>query len=231
MHLNEYLEDRLEASAISLEQLRELSIRLLNYGVLVRDESQITRELYDRFVRIEELVAELLSVYGIELHHDRRFEYVRLYPPGSSTPGMDQAQDQAFGGSLRARLSQHEVALILVLRAQYDKALREGKVDERGYAAESLEAVSLAMKNWLNRSLPEKTLERRAVFKNLRRLRLIEFREEDDLDQAESWLRIHPMIVQFVSDQAIEALQVAATSLAATALVAAAPAEGGSHVS
>lgn len=230
MHLNEYLEDRLEASAISLDQLRELSIRLLNYGVLVRDESQTTRELYDRFVRIEELVAELLSLYGIELHHDRRFEYVRLYPPGSSTPGMDQARDQAFGGSLRARLSQHEVALILVLRAQYDKALREGKVDERGYAAESLEAVSLAMKNWLNRSLPDKTVERRAVFKNLRRLRLIEYREEEDLDQAESWLRIHPMIVQFVSDQAIDALQLAA-SPPGDAPGASVAAERGSHVS
>lgn len=210
MHLNDYLEGRLEASAVSLDELRELLIRLLNYGVLVRDESQTVRELYDRFVRIEELVVEVLSVYGIELHHERRFEYVRLYPPGSSTPGMEQAEEQAFSGSLRARLSQHEVALILVLRAQYDKALREGKVDERGYAAESLEAVSLAMKNWLNRSLPDKALERRAVFKSLRKLRLIEYREEDDLDQAESWLRIHPMIVEFVSDQAIEALQASA---------------------
>jgi Domain of unknown function (DUF4194) len=205
MQLSKYLEERLEPSGVSVYELRELLIRLLNYGVLVRAESQTERELYDRFVRIEEIVTEALSLYGIEQHHDRRFEYVRLYPPGSRTPGMDQAPEEAFGGSIRARLSQNEVALILVLRAQYDKALREGKIDERGYATEPLEAISLAMKNWLSRSLPEKATDRRRLFQRLRQLRLIEYRAEDDLEQGEAWLRIHPMIVDFVSAEAIEA--------------------------
>jgi hypothetical protein len=205
-HLDDYLERRLEPAAVSLDEFRELLVRLMNVGVMLRDESQVAREAYDRFVRVEELAREVLALYGIEVHHDRRFEYVRLYPPGSRTPGMEHAEEQAFGGSLRARLSQHEVALILVLRAQYDKAIREGKLDERGYATEPLEAVSLAMKNWLNRSLPEKALERRAVFKRLRQLKLIDYRDEDELDQAEAWVRIHPMIVDFVSADAIAAL-------------------------
>lgn len=210
MDLSSYLEGRLEASGVSVEELRELLVRLLNYGVLARGESQVERELYDRFVRIEELVGETLTLYGIEHHHDRRFEYVRLYPPGSSTPGMDQASERAFGGSLRARLSQHEVALILVLRAQYDKALREGKVDGQGYATEPLEAVSLALRNWLNRTLPERATERRRLFQRLRQLRLIEYGSEDDLEQSEAWLRIHPMIVDFVSAEAIEVARGAA---------------------
>ncbi|MET0660261.1 MAG: DUF4194 domain-containing protein [Steroidobacteraceae bacterium] len=207
MPLNDYLQERLDASSLTVDALRELLIRLMNYGVLVRDASQVERELYDRFVRLETLVNESLALFGIELHHDRRFEYVRLYPPGSRTPGMDQAEEQAFGGSLRARLSQHEVALILILRAQYDKALREGKIDERGYATEPLEAIGLAMKTSLNRSLPEKSGERRRVFQRLRQLRLIEYREEEDLDRSETWLRIHPMIVDFVSLDAIDAAQ------------------------
>lgn len=204
--LQDHLERRLEAAAVSYEQLRELLIRLLNYGVLVRDESQTTRELYDRFRRIENIVEESLALYGIELHHERKFEYVRLYPPGSRRPGMDHAEDEAFGGSLRARLSQHEIALILVLRAQYDKATREGKLDDRGFATEPLEAIGLAMKNWLSRSLPEKATERRAAFRRLRQLKLIEYREDDDLEQAETWIRVHPMIVDFVSNDAIDAL-------------------------
>jgi hypothetical protein len=204
--LQDYLERRLESAAVSFEQLRELLIRLLNYGVLVRDESQTTRELYDRFRRIENIVEEALALHGIELHHERKFEYVRLYPPGSRRPGMDRAEDEAFGGSLRARMSQHEIALILVLRAQYDKATREGKLDDRGFATEPLEAIGLAMKNWLSRSLPEKATERRAVFRRLRQLKLIEYREDDDLEQAETWIRVHPMIVDFVSNEAIEAL-------------------------
>ena len=206
MQLNEYLEQRLEPTAVRREALQELLIRLLNHGVLAREESITERELYDRFVCFEPIVVEVLALYGVTLYHDRRFEYVRLYPPGSRTPQAD-ADEQSFGGSLRARLSQHEVALILVLRAQYDKALREGRIDERGYATEPFEAVSLALKNWLNRSLPDKATERRRLFQRLRRLRLIDYREEDDLERSEAWLRIHPMIVDFVSRDAIDALQ------------------------
>lgn len=205
MSLHDYLEEQLEPIAVTLPEFQELLLRLLNYGVLMRDHSNIERELYDRYVRVEELVKEALSLYCVEPYHDRRFEYVRLYPPGSSLPGMDQAEEQSFGGSLRARLTQHEVALALVLRAQYDRATREGKLDERGFATESFEAISLAMRNWLNRSLPDKALERRAVFRRLKQLRLIDFREEEDIEVAESWVRIHPMIVDFVNADAIAA--------------------------
>jgi len=207
MLLNELLLKRLEPSGVAPDELQALLIRLMNYGVLLREDSQVARDMYDRFVRIEALVSELLTLFGIQLYHDRRFEYVRLYPPGSSMPGMDRSEDHAFGGSLRAGLTQHEVALILVLRAQYDKAVREGRLDERGFATEPLEAIGLAMKNWLSRSLPERATERRAVFRRLRQLRLIEYREEDDLEQAEAWVRVHPMIVDFVSSDAIDALQ------------------------
>ncbi len=207
MNLHSYIEQRLEPSAVTPDELQELLVRLLNYGVLVRDDSQTVRELYDRFVRIEDLVTEILALHAIQVHHERRFQYVRLYPPGSRTPGMDFAEEHAFGGSLRARLTQNEVAVVLVLRAQYDKAVREGKIDEHGYAAEPLEAISLAMKRWLNRSLPERLSERREVFRRLRKLRLIDFRDEEDLDQVEAWIRIHPMIVDFVGTDAIEALQ------------------------
>lgn len=206
MTLQAYIQERLESGSIGVDQLQELLVRLLNYGVLVRDDSQTTRELYDRFVRVEELVTEILELHAVQVHHDRRFAYVRLYPPGSRTPGMDAAEEHAFGGSLRARLTQNEVAVVLVLRAQYDKAVREGKIDEHGYAAEPLEAVGLALKKWLNRSLPERLLERREVFRRLRQLRLIDYRDDEDLDQAEAWIRIHPMIVDFVSADAIQAL-------------------------
>lgn len=206
MNLESYIDERLEPSAVTQPELQELLVRLLNYGVLVRNESQTVRELYDRFVRIEDLVTEILALHAIQVHHDRRFEYVRLYPPGSRTPGMDSAEEHAFGGSLRARLTQNEVAVVLVLRAQYDKAVREGKIDEQGYAAEPLEAIGLAMKRWLNRSLPEKISDRREVFRRLRKLRLIDYRDDDDLDQIEAWIRIHPMIVDFVSAEAIQAL-------------------------
>jgi hypothetical protein len=204
--LTDMLSQRLEKENLSLDEFRELTIRLLNYGVLCRDESQTEQQLYDRYLRIADLVQDYLYIMDISVFHDRRFEYLRLYPPGSQTPGMEEADTSAFAGSLRNRLSQSEVAMVLVLRLQYDKALREGQVDDKGYVTESMEALSIAMKNILARSLPEKLTERKQLFLHLRRLRLIEFHSEEDLVSGEAWLKIHPMIVSFVNDDAVQAL-------------------------
>ncbi|MDH5547045.1 MAG: DUF4194 domain-containing protein [Gammaproteobacteria bacterium] len=196
----------LEGEGLSVDEFRELCLRLLNNGVLCRAENQVEQQLYDRFLRIEDLVKDYLQLMGVQLFHDRRFAYVRLYPPGANVPGMEDSEANAFGGGLRARLRQDEVALLLVLRLQYDKALREGQLDDAGFVTESLESISIAMRNLLNRSLPDKLTERRQVFQRLRQLRLIEFRQEDSIDSAESWIRIHPMIVSFVNDDALDAL-------------------------
>ncbi|VAW76835.1 FIG039767: hypothetical protein [hydrothermal vent metagenome] len=200
------LNQGLEKENISLDEFRELIIRLLNYGVLCRDESQTEQQLYDRYLRIAGLVQDYLHIMDISLFHDQRFDYLRLYPPGSETPGMEQTGTPAFSGSLRNKLSQSEVAMVLVLRLQYDKALREGQVDDKGYVTESIEALGIAMKNIMARSLPEKLTERKQLFIHLRRLRLIEFRSEEDLVSGEAWLKIHPMIVNFVNDDAVQAL-------------------------
>ncbi len=210
--LTDKLSAELEKQNLSLNEFRELIIRLLNYSVLCRNENQTEQQLYDRYLRITELVQDYLCIMDIRVLHDRRFEYLRLYPPGSQVPGMEDAGTSTFSGGLRARLNQQEVAMVLVLRLQYDKALREGQVDDSGYVTESIEAIGIAMKNILARSLPEKITERKQLFTRLRRLRLIEFRSEEDLViSGEAWLKIHPMIVNFVNDEAIAALTDATT--------------------
>ena len=204
--LHDYLEERLGKAGVSLEEYQELCLRLLNYGVLCRDESQIEQQLYDRYVRVPELVEDYLGMVGIRLFHGRRFAYVRLYPPGSRVPGMEDAGNAAFSTGLRARLRQDEVALLLVLRQLYDKALREGQLDDGGHVTESLESIGIAMRNQIGRTLPEKLTERKRVFERLRKLRLIQYRQDQDLDAGEAGLRIHPMIVTFVTDEALAAL-------------------------
>jgi hypothetical protein len=207
MNLTEHICEQLERENLAVGDFQELLIRLLNYGVLCRNESQTEQLLYDRFLRIEKLLGEYLQFMDVRIYHDTRFEYVRLYPPGSAVPGMDDALENAYSGSLRNRLSQQEVALVLVLRAQYDKALHEGQVDEYGYVRESLEALSIAMKNLLGRALPDKITERKRLFQRVRQLRLIQYRQDDDIDSGEAWIKIHPMIVSFVTDQVLEVLQ------------------------
>jgi len=87
--LTEVIEKALEKENISLNEFRELIIRLLNFTVLCRDESQIEQQLYDRYLRIHLLVKEYLSLMDIRVFHDNRFDYIRLYPPSSQVPGME----------------------------------------------------------------------------------------------------------------------------------------------
>ncbi|MBU3070038.1 DUF4194 domain-containing protein [Aestuariicella sp. G3-2] len=204
--LQETLFDSLSAENLKDSDWLELIQRLLDYGVLCRDESRVEADLYDRFVRIETLVDDYLSLMGVRLHHDARFQYVRLIPPGARVPGIDDETDTPFNGGLRSRLNQHEVAVILTLRTEYDKSLREGKVDEAGCVNLSVEALALSLKNLLSRSLPDSQIERKQLFKRLRQLRVIRFGAEADLLSGDSWIKIRPMVVNLVSNDLIDRL-------------------------
>lgn len=223
----EAIERELDKQGLKTTEFSELLVRLLDYGVICRDESQIEQQLYDRYVRLEELVADYLSLLEIRIQHDKRFQFVRLYPPGAQVPGLVDEESYQGGQAFRSRLNQNEVALILVLRAQYDKALREGMVDEQGCVMASLEAISIAMKNLLKRNLPEHLTERKQLFRRLKQLRLIQVSNDDSLTDNDTWLRIRPMIMSYVSDQvlseliavdsSVEAPVAAAEEIAATA--------------
>lgn len=205
--LTSLLQEQLDRHNVSLDNWRELLQRLLDYGVLCRDDSQVEAELYDRFIRIEALVNEYLALIGLRFQHDSHFRFVRVLPPGARIAGMDDESDDPMNTGLRNRLNQHEVALVLVLRAEYDKALREGSIDEQGCATLSIEAIALAMKSLLRRSLPENMGERRQAFKRLRQLRLIQFYSEADIESSESWIKIRPLIINLASNEWLEQIR------------------------
>lgn len=201
----------LTAEGLDMQDFTELLIRLMDYGVICRDESQVEADLYDRYLRIEPLIEDYLSLLGVRIQHERRFCFVRLYPPGARVPGLqDEGTDPAgsgpFNNGLRATLNQQEVAMILVLRAEYDKALREGNVDEQGAVLVSLESLGIALRNLLRRSLPENKTERTLLFRRLRQLRLINYRQEEDVESDDTWIRIRPTLMSFVSDEVLATL-------------------------
>lgn len=205
--LSHTLEQQLATRNLEPGEWRTLIQRLLDYGVLCRDDSLVEAEFYDQFIRVQDLVDDYLSLMGVRFQHDAHFQFVRIIPPGARVPGLEDESDEPFNGGFRQRLSQHEIALILVLRAEYDKNLREGLIDEQGCTAISLEAVALAMKNLLRRGLPENAVERRQVFKRLRQLRLIHYVQEADLDQTESWLKIRPLIINLVTNEWLDKIR------------------------
>ena len=203
--IEQALEEALAQCRLTRAEFSELLVRLLDYGVICRDESQVETILYDRFQRCEPLIREWLAPLGLRLQHDSRFQFIRVYPPGAEVPGLPD-QDEAHHGGFRARLSQQEVAAILVLRVEYDKALREGQVDENGCAALSLEALELGLRNLLKMSLPDKLAERQKLLKKLRQLRLVQLAGDDTDSLAESWLRVRPTIAHFVTEATLQQL-------------------------
>lgn len=206
MSITAQLEKELASKGYSLTEFSELAIRLLDYGVLCRDESQREELLYDRYVALEFLVEEYLRPLRVRLQHDRRFCFVRVFPPGASVPGLPDEEDHPFNSGFRTQLTQQEIATVLVLRAEYDKALREGQVDDQGCVTLSLEALGIALRNLLNRTLPEKKTERAQLYRRLRQLRLVQIAQDADLDTADAWLRIRPTITSFVSEAVLTQL-------------------------
>lgn len=203
--IEQALEEALAQCRVTQGEFSELLVRLLDYGVICRDESQVETLLYDRFQRCEPLIRAWLAPLGLRLQHDSRFQFIRVYPPGAEVPGMPDQEEPHHGG-FRARLTQQEVAAILVLRVEYDKALREGQVDENGCVALSLEALELGLRNLLKMSLPDKLAERKSLLKKLRQLRLVQFTGEDSETLAEIWLRVRPTIAHFVGEDTLQQL-------------------------
>ena len=208
--IEQALEEALLQCRVTRAEFSELLVRLLDYGVICRDESQVEALLYDRYQRCEQLLREWLAPLGLRLQHDARFQFIRVYPPGAEVPGMADQEEPHHGG-FRARLSQQEVAAILVLRIEYDKALREGQVDDSGCVALSLEALELGLRNVLKMSLPERLAERKLLLKKLRQLRLVQFAGDDTEAAAEILLRVRPTIAQFVTEETLQQLLDGAT--------------------
>lgn len=206
MTLTELLQQKLASKQFSSDEFSELLIRLLDYGVICRDESQVEEQLYDRYLQLQDLVEGYLAPLRVRIQHDRRFHFVRLFPPGAQVPGLPDDEHQPFNSGLRATLNQQEVATVLVLRAEYDKALREGQVDDQGAVTLSLEALGIALKNLLNRTLPVKKTERDQLFRRLRQLRLVHTAQGFDAMQPDAWLRIRPGITSFVNDTVLQHL-------------------------
>jgi len=209
--ISDLFAEQLEKKNYSLHEFSELVIRLLDYGVLCRDESLVEEQLYDRFLSLKDLVEDYLQLIGIRLLHDERFYYVRIYPPGATVPGLPDEVDQAFNSGFRQRLSQADVAVILVLRAEYDKALREGDIDENACVMLSMDALNLALRNLLKRSLPDTITERNRLLSRLKQLRLIHFKADDAELSEDMWLKIRPIISRFISDEALNLISAQTT--------------------
>lgn len=210
--LTDLLEQKLNDLGLSANEFSELLIRLLDYGVISRNESKIEATLYDRYLQCSELLNDYLKPLNLIIVHDAQFRFLRAFPPAADVPGVadnDSTKDSAFQSGFRTKPTPSTIAVMLVLRVEYEKALREGKVDELGQVLLPLEELLITMKNLLKQALPESQTERQAIFRQLRQLRLIKYASEADLNlehSQDSWIKIEPGITSFITQNMLDQL-------------------------
>lgn len=209
------VEKKLKAAAVTEDRFRQILVRLLGRGIIVYGDSQVENELYNDAIRAETLIGDYFSVMGATVRYEHSFKYIRLYPPGAHTDGSMEDEEHV-DASLRESLSQHEIAAVLILRFLYDQQLQEGRLDDDAEARITMEALHTALQTRLKRGLPDKSTERKNLFKKLKRYKLIKYTSDDDLEQPETMLVIRPMLVGFVSADAIASLGATETVDAST---------------
>lgn len=202
MSLTTELREKLAVANLSLERFREILVRLLSYGVLVRDEDQKEQLLYDDARRVEPLLCEYLEVAGMLLHHDSNAQCYRLYGPGAVVDGLPE-DTLPPAPSLKARLSVDFVAAAIALRFLYQEKLNQGLIDNQAEAMVSFEDIAATMQTQLKRQLPDGDTARMNLLGELKRHRLLRFSSTFSPADEDAFLAIRPTIVGVVSNEAL----------------------------
>lgn len=205
--IGQLVEMELKAKGVRPEAFRQIVGRLLGLSILHREDSAIERQLYDDAVRVEPLLNAYFDVAGFRLLHERHQSYFRLYPPGARVPGLPDEDDPIVVDAVRARLSADFVACCLVLRLLYNESLRQGAINERNEALISVEYLNATLTAQMRRSLPARTA-REKLFAELKRARLIDYRADSEVEDADALIAIRGTIMQFVADSAVDGLLV-----------------------
>lgn len=202
MSITTELREKLAVANIGMERFRELLVRLLSYGVIVRDEDPKEQLLYDDARRVESLLCDYLEVAGLLLHHDANAQFYRLYGPGAVVDGLPE-DTLPPAPSLKARLSVDFVAAAIALRFLYQEKLNQGLVDNQAEVMVSFEDIAATMQNHLKRQLPEGNTARMDLLAELKRHRLLRFSSTFSPADEDAYLAIRPTILGVVSNEAL----------------------------
>jgi hypothetical protein len=198
----DHLAQELENRNLGMAEFRAVLLRLLDKQVIYRHESQVEAELYDLFVRLQDVVETYLGILGITVFCNPQLNFVIAYPPGSDIPGGvdgDPAQT-----ALQRRIHADEAGLMITLRLLYEEKIREGEIDEQGCVFVPLETVFTRYLSITKKEMPAAESERRSLFNTLKQLRLVKY---SDLAGAEQWIGIREIIMHFTLNGVVAALE------------------------
>jgi hypothetical protein len=186
------------SGSVSRQRFAEICNRLLASGILWRDHSRPEQTLYDDATMVEELLREWFDVLGFALVHDVDANLLRLYPPGG-----DQDDEEGVK-RLRARLPKDVVAAALGLRFLYTEGLTGKRELVNQELAISLEELSQTLVSLVGMTLPSSMADRAQLLRELRKHRLVRFKDAEGLGQMETLISVLRPILSFVSDEALQ---------------------------
>lgn len=204
MNISSTVREHLAVANLKPERFREIIMRLLAYGIIVREEDRTEQLLYDDARRVESVLDDYLDVAGFLLHHDATNQFYRLYAPGAVVDGLPEDTYEPVP-SLRARLSPDFVAAALALRFIYQNKLNSGDIQPQGEALISFEELAATLQTQLKRPLPASAGEKLAVLGELRRHRLLSYSSGFSIADEDALLAIRPTILGVVSNDALTA--------------------------
>lgn len=197
----DHLARELENRNLGMAEFRAVLLRLLDKQVIYRPESQVEAELYDLFIRLQDVVEQYLGIMGITVFCNPQLNFVIAYPPGSDIPGV--AHGDASQNALQRRIHADEAGLLITLRLLYEEKIREGEIDEQGCVFVPLETVFTRYLSITKKEMPAAETERRSLFNTLKQLRLVTY---TDLIGAEQWIGIREIIMHFTLNGIQDAL-------------------------
>ena len=206
MTLSSRLHELLANEGLAPLRFQEIVNRLLATAVLMRDEGTVEQKLYDDARRLDPVLNDYFSLTGFRLIHNVQHEYFRLYAPGVSVPGHANDEYEPVP-SLRARVSRDFVAAALALRFLYQHHLvtASTQLTIAGEVTIRLPELIWTLKVHLQRSLPETSVEREKLIRELRQHRLILTAPGFSLNDDDAVIAIRPMILSVVSEDAVSA--------------------------
>lgn len=204
MSISAAVRDQLAVANLKSDRFREIIVRLLSHGVIVRDEDRTEQVLYDDARRVETLLEDYFDVAGFLLHHDSTNQFYRLYPPGAVVDGLPEDPLESVP-SLRARLSPDFVAAALALRFLYQNKLNNGDIQGQGEALISFEELAATLQVQLKRPLPSGATDKMALLAELKRHRLLRYTAGFSIADEDALLAIRPTILGVVSNDAMTA--------------------------
>jgi hypothetical protein len=184
-------------------RFREIAVRLADQGGIYPDDSELEKALYEDAMMVEMELADYFDIIGCRLVHNRDLRYMRLFPPGATSPiAMQASTEEGTALTLmRRRTSPFVAATALALRILYAQKISTGDVIGDGEVQTTVEEIRITIQKSLRREFVITQTDRRAAMRELERTwRVIRIAPDLDPDDPETRVVVRPMLADIVSE-------------------------------